>query len=80
MRIVGNGLRHCVRLGILVEIESEFAGNEYRMKTLWTNEVWWQRKKMHWRTWEVRQYIFTLAHLPSAPRPRLEPAQLSGSG
>ena len=72
MRIVGNELCHCVRLRILVEIESEFAGNEYRMKELWTNEVWWQsRKKMHWRTWEVRQYIFTLAHLPRAPRPRL---------
>ena len=56
MRIKGNGLRHCVRLGILVEIESEFAGNGYRMKELWTNEVWWQKKK------EI-----ALAHLGSAP-------------
>ena len=71
MRIIGIGLRHCVRLGILVEIESEFAGNGYRMKELWTNEVWWQKKEkkeLHWCTWEVRQYKLTLAHLPSAPR------------
>ena len=26
-------------------------------------------QKLHWRTWEVRQYKFALAHLPSAPRP-----------
>ena len=45
MRIVGNGLRHCVRLRILVEIESEFAGNGYQMKELWTNEDWWQKKE-----------------------------------
>ena len=57
MRIVGNGLRHCVRLGILVELESEFAGNEYRMKELWTNEVWWQSKERK----------NALAHLGSAP-------------
>merc|ERR1712080_83681 len=29
------------------------------------------RTKMHWRTWEVRQYIFDLAHLPSAPRSKI---------
>ena len=55
---MGIGLRHCVRLGILLEIESEFAGNEYRMKELWTNEDWWQKKK---------KKKITLAHLGSAP-------------
>ena len=50
-------LLHCVRLGILVEIESEFAGNGYRMKELWTNEDWWQKKKKK----------IALAHLGSAP-------------
>ena len=68
---MGIALRHCVRLGIIVEIESEFAGNEYRMKELRTNEVWWKSKeeeKMHWRTCQVR------------PDRGSSPAQLSGSG
>ena len=50
------GLRHCVSLEILVEIESEFAGNGYRMTELWTNEVWWKKNKK-----------IALAHLGSAP-------------
>ena len=58
MRIIGIGLHHCVRLGILVKIESEFAGNEYRMKELWTNEDWWPK---------VEEKKYALAHLGSAP-------------
>ena len=26
---------------------------------------------MHWRTWEVRQYIFDLAHQPSAAKSKM---------
>ena len=52
------GLCHCVRLGILVEIESEFAGNGYRMKELWMKEDWWKKKNKNKNA---------LAHLGSAP-------------
>ena len=39
MGIGGNGLRHCVRLGKIREIESEFSRIGVRMKEIWTNEV-----------------------------------------
>ena len=39
MGIVGNGLRHCVRLGKIREIESEFSRIGVRMAQLRPNEV-----------------------------------------
>ena len=39
MRIGGNGLRHCVRLGKIREIESEFSRIGVRMAQLRPNEV-----------------------------------------
>ena len=35
----GNGLCHCVRLGKIREIESEFSKNGVRMKKIWPSEV-----------------------------------------
>ena len=39
MGIGGNGLRHCVRLGKIREIESEFSRIGVRMARLWPKEV-----------------------------------------
>ena len=39
MRIGGNGLRHCVRLGKIRKIESEFSKIGVRMAQLWPDEV-----------------------------------------
>ena len=39
MGIGGNGLRHCVRLGKIREIESEFSKIGVRMAQLWPDEV-----------------------------------------
>ena len=77
-----NGLRHCVRLGKIREIESEFSRIGVRMKEIWTNEVRQKnpeqaRTRMHWRTCEVRQYKNRLAHLGSAPVPSQETCTVS---
>ena len=39
MGIGGNGLRYCVRLGKIREIESEFSRIGVRMARLWPKEV-----------------------------------------
>ena len=39
MGIGGNGLRYCVRLGKIREIESEFSKIGVRMTQLWPKEV-----------------------------------------
>ena len=56
---MGNGIRHCVRLRILVEIDSEFAGNGYRMKELYMDERSLVAKQ--------EEKKIALAHLGSAP-------------
>ena len=74
MRIRGNGLRHCVRLGKIREIESEFSRIGVCMAQLWPNEVF--RKFKFQNRFKVQVQISKLG--PLGPGGKI-PAELTKS-